>query len=530
MPHGEIPLSAKHIPTTNVPIDQPIGPLVTIRATNIDVGPIKERLQQVQETMDIWNPLEQKSNVPIKRAGHDAWGIGKVMLVFCDDYMKHVYRFPWINNWIDLLLPLFEKLHVPLDRVVRCLFACMPPGSTIPAHHDTGYWVDKCHRIHVPIITSDLIDFEVGRDETSMSRAVFAEGGIYELNNASKHMVCNNWDQSRVHLIFDYVEPTFPLSSMPLINLEPGMVLNQTRRSVDVSTFHGSRSPPSFVIIGAQKAGTTSLYDYITQHDLVLPAVRKETHYLDWRWDNSLPHLAEPDGVTKHRALYHRFFRTDILLPNPSILSGEATPSYLLGGSIVIERFKALMPKCKILVTLRNPVDRAFSQYIMTADPDGNPEQLRNRGHSALGGKSFEDVVESEIKEIQELGIHPDMPFEDFNNLYLKSRLNFKHGGHSFVGRGLYALQLAGWLQAFPRSQIKVINMDDMKTSIGLKRVMEDVFAFLELPEYTIDDTSAKNTRSYSPLKKETRARLESFYAPYNAKLREMLNDSFEWL
>ncbi|KAF0690737.1 Aste57867_17889 [Aphanomyces stellatus] len=526
---GEIPLNDKRRPTASLPRDFPLFPLVSLRETGVNIEAIQERIRLLEQSMDIWNPEQQKNNVPMRRSGHDVWGIDKIMLVFCDDYMKRVYQFPWLDELIDIILPIFEKMMISLNRVVRCLFARMPPGSTIPVHNDTGYWVNKCHRVHVPIFTHELIDFEVGRDESSMVRFVFSEGNIYELNNASKHKVHNGWDQPRVHLIFDYVDSDFPIHDIPVVKLNRGEVLHQTRRTVDQSTSYGSRPPPSFVIIGAQKAGTTSLYDYITQHDLVLPAVRKETHYLDWRWNALLPSLYEPGGVDAHREQYCKFFRTDILLPNPSILSGEATPSYLLGGSIVIQRFKALMPDCKILVTLRNPIDRAFSQYNMTADPEGNPEQLRNRGHAYLVGKTFEQVVTEEIAELESLGVNPDMTFDEFDSVYMKSRLAYNHGGHSFVGRGLYALQLEGWMRAFPKANIKVINMDDMKSSAGLQRVMSGVFSFLELPEFVIQDSSAKNTRSYAPLKDETRLTLESFYAPYNAKLLSLLERPFYW-
>ncbi|OQR81181.1 hypothetical protein ACHHYP_16678 [Achlya hypogyna] len=527
---GEIPLSEKVLPTVALADRSVLGPLVSLRATGVDVAPFQARLKLMEETMDIWNPEQQVNNVPMRRSGHDGWGIGKIMLIFADDYLKHLYHFPWLDKWSDLLFPFFESLNIPPERVIRCLFARMPAGSTIPVHHDTGAWVAHCHRVHLPIVTSDLIDFKVGLDEASMERIEFAQGNVYELNNASKHMVDNKWNQARVHLIFDYVDADFPLASLPLRKLSPGTVLHQTRRTVDLSSERGSRPTPSFCIIGAQKAGTTSLYDYITQHDLVVPANRKETHYLDWRFDASLPPLDTPEGRAAHLQTYHRFFRMDVLLPCPSVLSGEATPSYLLGGSVVIERFRALLPTAKILATLRNPVDRAFSHYNMTADPVGNPEQLKNRGHHALGGKSFEQVVDEEIAELQSLGVHPAMAFEDFDRLYLQTRAHYTHGGHSFIGRGLYQLQLAGWFAAFPANQFHIVNMDDMKSSAGLHAVMEDVFAFLDLPPFTIEDVSAKNTRKYEPLASATRARLEAFYAPFNAALAAALGKAtFAW-
>ncbi|OQR81518.1 hypothetical protein THRCLA_11659 [Thraustotheca clavata] len=523
---GPIPLQEKKVSTASLKDTRVVGPLVSLRATGVDVGPYQARLKEMEASMDVWNPKMQVNNVPMRRSGHDMWGIGKIMLIFADDYLKNLYHFPWLEKWSDLLFPFFKSLNIPPERVIRCLFAQMTAGSVIPVHHDTGAWVSQCHRVHLPIVTSDKIDFKVGLDEKSMETIELAQGNVYELNNASKHMVENKWDQARVHLIFDYVDNDFPLESLPLHKLSPGTVLHQTRRTVDLASDFGKRHPPSFCIIGAQKAGTTSLYDYITQHDLVVPANRKETHYLDWRFLPQLPPITTPEGRVAHLKTYCRFFRMDILLPCPSVLTGEATPSYMLGGSIVIERFKALAPTSKIIATLRDPVDRAFSHYNMTADPEGNEEQLKNRGHYHLQGKTFEQVVDSEIAELQKLGVHPDMSFEDFDEVYLKSRVSYTHGGHSFIGRGLYALQLLGWYSSFPREQIRIVNMDDMKTSEGLHTVMKDIFAFLELPHYEIEDVSAKNTRHYSPINPATRERLQDFYAPYNAKLAQLVGQS----
>jgi hypothetical protein len=94
-----------------------------------------------------------------------------------------------------------------LVQVVRCLLASMPPGISIPPHHDTGYWVNYTHRLHLPIITSpDHVIFRIGPTVDQMVRINFDEGSLIELNNQSKHAVDNCWDRHRVHLIFDYVE------------------------------------------------------------------------------------------------------------------------------------------------------------------------------------------------------------------------------------------------------------------------------------------------------------------------------------
>lgn len=342
----------------------------------------------------------------------------------------------------------------------------MPPGAVVPVHHDTGAWVAQSHRMHIPIFTDPSVAFEVGAREQSLARYDFQQGRLYELNNASKHRVENHWDQHRVHLIFDYVEPAFPLAHF---KLTPDMVLHQTRRTLDLSTDYGTRPTPSFLVIGAQKAGTTSLYDYITQHDLVVPAKRKETHYFDWRWNAALPPSGTPEGDAAHAAYYLNFFEKDVLLKCPSLLSGEATPSYLLGGSRVIRRVQHVVPHCrKILAILRDPVERAYSHYCMTADTTGTPEQLRNRGHHHLAGQSFEQLVDAELDELTALGVHPDMDADEFDERVLCARATFTNGAHSYVLRGLYALQLAGWLRAYGGENVLLLTLDEMKTSEGL--------------------------------------------------------------
>ncbi|RLN06617.1 hypothetical protein BBJ28_00002816 [Nothophytophthora sp. Chile5] len=490
--------------------------MVVPRQSNVDISLLQERI--LAGGRELWDPVNQTDNVPIRRAGHDTWGIGKVVFIFCDDYIKNVYTFPWFHTWQKELAPIFEQIQIPFNRVVRCILASMPPGADIPVHHDTGSWVHFTHRMHIPIFTSPEIDF---------MRYEFQQGNLYELNNISRHRVKNNWDQHRVHMIFDYVDEGFPLSRM---ELKKDMVVHQTRRSLDLSTAYGTRVPPSFMVIGAQKAGTTSLYDYIAQHDLVWAAKRKETHYFDWRWNTKLPVSSTPEGAKQHLDYYHNFFEKKILLRFPSLLTGEATPSYMLGGKLVIDRMQQVIPHCrKILAILRNPVDRAYSHYCMTADTDGTPEQLRNRGHHHLKARSFEQLIDDEIAELAQLGVHPDMSFEEFDAKVLSQRVAFDHGAHSYVARGLYALQLAGWLEVYGKQNVLLLSLDDMKTSEGLHATMDKVFTFLELPYHRIKDTSAKNTRKYEPLGDAVRAKLSAFYAPYNAKLYEILERNVGW-
>lgn len=130
----------------------------------------------------------------------------------------------------------------------------------------------------------------------------------------------------------------------------------------------------------------------------------------------------------------------------------------------------------KFLVMLRDPVARAYSQYQMALDTSGTPEQMKLRGLSSYSGKSFEEVIESEIATCENAGLtvgcshdpiliyyQPETSFEDFQKTFLPS-LPMQHGGHSIILRGLYALQLQPWLQSFP-NQIKILSINDLKGS-----------------------------------------------------------------
>ena len=100
-------------------------------------------------------------------------------------------------------------------RIVRSLLAKMPPNVEIPVHHDTGYWVQYTHRVHVAICTdSAKVNFSMWvKHEDDIRKYSFEEGRIVELNNQAKHAVNNQWDQERIHFIFDYVDDDFHFES-----------------------------------------------------------------------------------------------------------------------------------------------------------------------------------------------------------------------------------------------------------------------------------------------------------------------------
>ena len=514
-------------------------------------------------TSNLWNEQNAATNnVRITRPSHDAWGIKKIMLVFCDDFMHTIYTLPWYqpnsssigNKMHKAIQPILETLGIRQECMVRCLLAGLPPGVTIPIHHDTGEWVKYTHRVHVPIIVPDptKVLFRCGPTEQSMERVDCTPGHVFEMNNQAKHAVTNGHEtRFRVHLILDYVDPAFfamrktQKCEVRRVNLTPGEVVTQTRRSIDRASEAGSRPQPSFLILGAQKAGTTSLYEYLNQHPWVVKPKRRETHCLDWRWDDSLQ-------CTEDRRKHCLSFYHDVAMrPYPSLRTGDSTPSYLLDYYRVIPRLKECFNHGpKLIILTRDPIKRAVSQYVMVTSSDGTPEQLAVRG-AEWRDKSLEEVLEQDMRNMKEDGLLPywDMDnktvdremFEKFVDSreeneawerYVRTRIPLNTGSYSPLARGLYALQCRQWFRSFSKDTFLVLKMEDMSSlDKGVQWVVDVTLKHLELPQFKISDVEKKNSRSYDdPLGKETRAWLERFFAPQNERFGRVMVEEMGYL
>jgi len=447
----------------------------------------------------------------------------------------------------DAVQPIFDVLTVDPKRVVRMLLAALPPGVTIPVHHDSGEWVRLTHRVHVPIINPDpaMVLFMCGPTEQNMDRIPCTPGHVFEMNNQAKHSVSNcQSTHHRIHLILDYVDSDFTIKHR--IQLAPGESIVQTRRSIDRALDVNSRPTPSFMIIGAQKSGTTSIYEYTTKHPLVIRAKRRETHCLDWRWNDAVSSLAaKRDNCAK-------FFFTEELKHHPSCLTGDSTPSYLLDSYRCIPRLKEVYPywttgHMKLIAILRDPVKRALSHKAMVTSLDGTPQQIKSRGTEWVN-MTFEEIVEFDMRNMQQSGLIPywdiedqvmDLDrFEQFSGTdeenqafqeYLRCHVPMMSGSHSLISRGMYELQLRQWFRELSPDMFLVLKLEDMKSDGGVQRTMDRVWEHLDLPSFKLEDVSAKNTRSYTDsLLEETEDMLERFFAPHNQRLKVLLGDDWE--
>ncbi|KAL7562969.1 hypothetical protein ACA910_018608 [Epithemia clementina (nom. ined.)] len=503
------------------------------------------RSKEIRSTTNLWDPINaSKHNVAICRPSHDSWGIHKIIFLFCDDFLQRSYALPWWHGRPDIqqaVQPILDVLKINSDSIIRLLLASLPPGTTIPVHEDSGAWVSRTHRIHVPIIVEHVnnILFRCGPSADAMERIDTTPGHVFEMNNQAKHAVSNCSSDYRVHLILDYIGTEDNVTLPPRINLDPGEVLVQTRRSVDRWKDRGSRPTPSFVIIGAQKAGTTSLYEYLGQHPLIAKAKRRETHCLDWRWNAKLK------SVNEQRKWCHQFFEKDKLYRNPSCLTGDSTPSYLIDSRRVIPRLKKVFDwPMKFFVMLRDPIKRAESHYAMVTSTQGTAEQLKARG-SEWKGKPFKQVAIEDLQNMQQCGLIPywdiengafdEKVFQSFCGSekedkawdeYIKG-IPLNTGSYSLVSRGLYELNLRPWLRAFDKSDFLILRMERFKSD-GVSSVMEEVWQHIGVPSYHVEDDSPQNTRDYtSQMDSQLQSYLKRFYEPHNQRLAVLLGDDW---
>ncbi len=269
--------------------------------------------------------------------------------------------------------------------------------------------------------------------------------------------------------------------------------------------YRGISSPlrllPDFLIIGTQRGGTTSLYHYLQAHPSVYAAATKDTHFFDKKFHK---------GVGWYRAHFPtRMVRTYAQrFRQPPFVTGEASPSYLFYPHAP-KRVATVLPQVKLIVLLRNPVSRAYSQYYHAIE----------LGHETL---SFEESLEREEERTAK-------EYE----LMLTDEYYYSHAykHQSYLSRGIYVDQLQSWLALFPREQFLILKSEEFYADPAA--TLKQVLAFLGLPEVALPDRKQHykqyNNNTYRKMEPALRQRLLEYFASHNARLYELLGVNFGW-
>jgi len=131
------------------------------------------------------------------------------LLFDLDGRHKNPTAWPRMADFSSVLEPAMEAIRqrnlsdVGRDGYfVRFILTRLKPGSNIQPHRDGGYSMLRSHRYHLALTTNNLVEFEIAGETQH-----FAAGEIWEINNREEHAVRNLSDESRIHVILDYVVP-----------------------------------------------------------------------------------------------------------------------------------------------------------------------------------------------------------------------------------------------------------------------------------------------------------------------------------
>lgn len=194
---------------------------------------------------------------------------------------------------------------------------------------------------------------------------------------------------------------------------------------------------PEFLVCGAMKAGSTSLFHYLNQHPKISMYKKKEVHFFD-----------DDKNFGRGVDWYKKHFKSF----GEKTINGEVTPGYMLLEKVPI-RIKQFIPEIKLIFVVRNPIERAWSHY----------QHMVRRG---LEDKDFLDALISEETRTSK------------NEIELRK--------FSYAERGMYAKQLKRYLDIFNEDQIKIILLEDLRNNT--LKIMNEIFVFLNVKEIFSED------------------------------------------
>lgn len=209
---------------------------------------------------------------------------------------------------------------------------------------------------------------------------------------------------------------------------------------------------PTFLIVGVQKAGTTSIYNYLKEHPQVYMSPVKETNFLERDWEKL---IAENSNIKNRTSTFDDYCKLFAGVKN-EIAIGEASPNYIFHYESSAPRIKKYTPDAKLILVLRNPIERAYSDYLM---------HLR-------------DAIGSEVKSLREqIEKSPSTSF--------------------ILKKGLYYTPIKYYLDFFDTEKIQVFLYDDLCNDA--QKFMSEIYEYIDVEKNFIADVSRKNQQAKIP-------------------------------
>lgn len=263
---------------------------------------------------------------------------------------------------------------------------------------------------------------------------------------------------------------------------------------------------PNFLIIGAGKAGTSSVYAYLKQHPQIFMCPVKETNFfalegekLDFRGPGAETRI-NSWSITDYEAYVGLFSG----VTNEKAI-GEASPLYLYSPKAP-ERIHYYIPNVKVIAILRHPVDRAYSAYLWLLGQVVDNWELGSESELGQGRERILDFTKALLAEEERI------------------QQNWEWIWH-YKSMGFYYTQLKRYFDRFEQDKIRVYLYEDLKKNSG--SLLQEIFLFLDVDATFVPNTSLKHAASYIPPKNKT---LHDFLVkenPIKSFLRNIIPSKF---
>ena len=244
------------------------------------------------------------------------------------------------------------------------------------------------------------------------------------------------------------------------------------------------RKNPDFIVIGVHKGGTTSIYDYLNQHPDIIMSRRKEINYF-----------------SKYYFMGIKYYKSFFPRKNVKEITGEVSPYYLFHPHSA-KRLKSVFPNIKIIVLLRDPVERAYSHFNMLKNMD--PVE------------TFDEVVKLEEKRTKEEGEkvllqknHHSVPYQTF----------------SYMKKGLYHKQLSRWAEYLDLNEMLILKSEDFFNNT--KKELKKAYEYLNIREVYPKDLSAKNARKYFKINSDVYQKYYPYFEKDQEALKKLLDNHY---
>jgi hypothetical protein len=248
---------------------------------------------------------------------------------------------------------------------------------------------------------------------------------------------------------------------------------------------------PNFLIIGVQKGGTTSLYEYLAKHPGVVPALKKEVKFFDLNYDK---------GMDWYRSHFPFAYKT-----RGGKITGESSP-YMIFHPLAPQRVATHLPYARLIALLRDPVDRAYSHYQMNV----------RTGREHL---SFEEALDKESERLA--GMDEIIQRDEDASLY-------NHVSFSYLAKGRYSEQLERWYANFAKDHILILPSEEFFTQPAIS--YRKAAKFLGLADWDLPAYHAYNPGKYNKeISPKTYQFLVDYFRPHNQRLFALLGEKFAW-